>query len=398
MKFLSWNCQGLGSSLTVQSLKELHRKFKFDIVFLMETRNSRKKLEKVRNKLRLPNGVYVDPVGLGGGLALWWSREVDIHIRMKSRNFIDSTVSFIHENISCRITWVYASSVFKDRMENWDALRRLKGNIQLAWLCVGDFNEIVDQFEKGGGEMKQSRNICNFQKLISDLQLVDVGFHGPRFTWCNKIQGEGRVKERLDRALVSTEWRALFPKTQVLHEPCIGSDHLPLVVNTEWNDARGSKRFRFESMWTTSEECRVVINGVWVRSRDQELSLIRNKLYRCSLELTDWSKKIFPNNCKEIEDLKKLLAKEQDNDPANNFQETEDELIGKISELWRNEEMFWHQRSRINWLNFGDRNTTFFHQCTVQRRARNKVIKIQNMQGLWLDKEEDIMNAFTDYF
>lgn len=81
MKFLSWNCQGLGSPFTVQSLKELRRKFQFDIVFLMESRNSRKKLEKFRNKLRLPNGVYVDPVGTGGGLALWWSREVDIHAK-----------------------------------------------------------------------------------------------------------------------------------------------------------------------------------------------------------------------------------------------------------------------------------------------------------------------------
>lgn len=124
--------------------------------------------------------------------------------------------------------------------------------------------------------------------------------------------------------------------------------------------------------------------------------MIRNKLYRCSLELTDWSKKSFPNNSKDIEVLKKLLAKEPDNDPANNFQEIEDELIGKISYLWRNEEMFWHQRSRINWLNFGDGNATFFHQCTVQRRARNKVVKIQNMQEVWLEKEEDIMDAFID--
>lgn len=120
---------------------------------------------------------------------------------------------------------------------------------------------------RGGGEMKQPRNVCSFQKLISDLQLVNVGFYGPRFTWCNKRQGEGRVKERLDRALVSSEWWALFPKT-LLHEPCIGSDQLPIVVNTEWNDARGLKRFRFENMWSTLEECRAVINGVWVRSRD----------------------------------------------------------------------------------------------------------------------------------
>lgn len=34
----------------------------------------------------------------------------------------------------------------------------------------------------------------------------------------------------------------------------------------------------------------------------------------------------------------------------------------------------------------------------MQNRARNKVLKIQNMQGNWLEFEEDISRAFTSYF
>jgi len=39
MKIISWNCQGLGSPLTVQALTALVAKEKPNILFLMETKN-----------------------------------------------------------------------------------------------------------------------------------------------------------------------------------------------------------------------------------------------------------------------------------------------------------------------------------------------------------------------
>jgi hypothetical protein len=37
------------------------------------------------------------------------------------------------------------------------------------------------------------------------------------------------------------------------------------------------------------------------------------------------------------------------------------------------EEIYWRQRSRINWLQHGDMNTRFFHHTTKDRRRRNKI-------------------------
>ena len=50
---ISWNCQGVGSTLIVQALKGLKRKYDGDFVFLMETNNMRQRMEKMRKKLRL---------------------------------------------------------------------------------------------------------------------------------------------------------------------------------------------------------------------------------------------------------------------------------------------------------------------------------------------------------
>ena len=68
---ISWNCQGAGSALTIQALRELKKKYDPDFIFLMETKNKSWRLERMRKKMGFEDGYYVEPKGLSGGLALW---------------------------------------------------------------------------------------------------------------------------------------------------------------------------------------------------------------------------------------------------------------------------------------------------------------------------------------
>lgn len=77
--------------------------------------------------------------------------------------------------------------------------------------CIGDFNEIPDQLKKGGGLPKDQSKIDKFNGLINDLSLIDLGFKGSKYTWCNNRQGHDRVRERLDRTLSNIEWVTTFP-------------------------------------------------------------------------------------------------------------------------------------------------------------------------------------------
>ncbi|XVE71696.1 hypothetical protein DITRI_Ditri10aG0172300 [Diplodiscus trichospermus] len=68
MIVLAWNCHGVGSTLIVQALKELKKKFDPDLIFLMETKNKYGKLEIMKKSLKMEEGVYSEPKGLSGGI------------------------------------------------------------------------------------------------------------------------------------------------------------------------------------------------------------------------------------------------------------------------------------------------------------------------------------------
>lgn len=65
---------------------------------------------------------------------------------------------------------------------------------------------------------------------------------------------------------------------------------------------------------------------------------------------------------------------------------------------FRDEELYWKQKSRANWLREGDRNTKFFHAKTKQRRARNRLTKLKNPRGGWEESEKDIERVAAAYF
>ncbi len=66
MRILSWNCWGVGRTPTVRALKALIRSEGPDIVFVVETKSSSPKLEKVKSSMGFAGLFCVDAVGKVG--------------------------------------------------------------------------------------------------------------------------------------------------------------------------------------------------------------------------------------------------------------------------------------------------------------------------------------------
>lgn len=62
------------------------------------------------------------------------------------------------------------------------------------------------------------------------------------------------------------------------------------------------------------------------------------------------------------------------------------------------EELFWFQKLREEWVKLGDKNTTYFHAQTIIRRKRNKVHDLNLRNGIWCSDEAVLQQEALLYF
>jgi hypothetical protein len=110
----------------------------------------------------------------------------------------------------------------------------------VPWLCLRDFNEVLVQPEKLGGNLCQNSLMQAFQHTLETCKLTDLGFNGPKYTWSNCQERDALVKEQLDRGVANAAWQILFPETEVTVSSSTFSDHAPLFVALK--KYRGLKR------------------------------------------------------------------------------------------------------------------------------------------------------------
>lgn len=72
-------------------------------------------------------------------------------------------------------------------------------------------------------------------------------------------------------------------------------------------------------------------------------------------------------------------------------------LLQKLEEIRRKEEIYWRQRSRVNWLKKEDANTKFFHAVANGQKNRNFIPRITHEGFNFLDPL-DIGRIFTSSF
>ncbi|CAL1376110.1 unnamed protein product [Linum trigynum] len=73
-------------------------------------------------------------------------------------------------------------------------------------------------------------------------------------------------------------------------------------------------------------------------------------------------------------------------------------LLAELNILWKEEEIFWRQRSRVQYLKGGDKNSNFFHTSTILRSHRNKVLKLLDDMNIWMTHHDDLQNHCVSFY
>ncbi|KAK8532112.1 hypothetical protein V6N12_053561 [Hibiscus sabdariffa] len=230
MAMLAWNVRGLGNKDTVSALKNVAFKHKANIIFLGETKQKKRYIEKIRMKMKFDNVFYVEPDGIAGRLALWWSNNVKLSILHYDKNFIDTKIS-INGETDWFGTFIYAPP----------------------------YTEVGPE-EKHGGNPFDHNSAKWYYEFLDQTYLMEIPSSGGSFTWSNQRCNEELILEKLDRILSSLEWSFIFPKAISIIDVAIASDHSPIILLVNGVAKKSKKDFKFESRWLIVKECSQVVN------------------------------------------------------------------------------------------------------------------------------------------
>lgn len=166
--------------------------------------------------------------GYSSGIINLWKRKIGLvtpilGIKTSIHLVISSLVS-----ASSVLSIVYNSQRLSDQNLLQNSLSSLT-SLNLPWLLAGDFNEILSANEhKGGNCRSYSSKAKIFYNFILQNNLLDLGFSGSNFTWCNGHSRSSRRWARLDHFLANLNWIFGFNSYVNLHIPHIVSGKMTL--------------------------------------------------------------------------------------------------------------------------------------------------------------------------
>ncbi|KAL8555482.1 hypothetical protein ACS0TY_003331 [Phlomoides rotata] len=99
----------------------------------------------------------------------------DVDIKSYLQNHIDAIIHDVDGGGDWIFTGVYGWPGDQDKWKTWRMLDHLANGNTLPWLCLGDFNEILFNYEKRGGVPRRKSRMEDFRLCLERNGLMDLG-------------------------------------------------------------------------------------------------------------------------------------------------------------------------------------------------------------------------------
>ncbi|XP_030505182.1 uncharacterized protein LOC115720161 [Cannabis sativa] len=220
-------------------------------------------MDLVRKNLGFDYGEFILSEGIAGGFCFLWRADANIKV-LRIRN---SPFECRLWEPQCQKFWtlfaVYGPPYDDEKAWFWEEFTSYVSKEEDLLVVMGDLNVSLNREDKIGGRRFVEKDGEILQSFLDCTRGVDLGFKGCKYTWQNKRFKGGLIRERIDRAVVNTEWLSICPNGGVHNLPIVASDHGPLILYTEMKKGRGSRVFRFYEAWLRESTCKEVIMDTW---------------------------------------------------------------------------------------------------------------------------------------
>jgi hypothetical protein len=118
--------------------------------------------------------------------------------------------------------------------------------------------------------------------------------------------------------------------------------------------------------------------------------------------LKQWNKNNFGNILQSIQDIESKLVEIQktfiSGSRTTELMREEAKLQEQLEERRKQEEVLWKQKSRVQWLKEGEKNTKFFHRAMMHRRHVNRITHLEDSQGNPVREHSQIEAELINYY
>ena len=162
-------------------------------------------------------------------------------------------------------------------------------------------------------------------------------------------------------------WRQMQSRAAIIHLEYNHSDHRPLMLDTEFYAANtGIPRGRiqsFEAKWFKEEGFDDEVKKQWVSAASDGGPIdVLHRLKAMHAGLHAWDTRVLKKPKQRLRKAQRELEAVM-RGPLTPINEAKKyELAQLIENLLEQEEIKWRKRSRADWLQNGDKNTSFFSQ------------------------------------
>ncbi|GKA89536.1 hypothetical protein Tco_0811348 [Tanacetum coccineum] len=256
-------------------------------------------------------------------------------------------------------SFVYADNLQVRHRHLWEDLDLHKNMVRgQPWVLIGDFNAALNLKDIFSGSSVMNASMIEFKDCVANIEVVDINASGLYYTWNQELRRGKGILKKLDRCIGNMEFINEYD-----------------VVLQQWSMlAEGHSMYQLVT-------------------KLKALKKPFRKIMHDNRNLHDRVTKLHF----EVEEIQKAL----DKNPADPIlREEEAAYVHAFNEAKLDEERFLKQKAKVDWLEAGDANTTYFHKTIKSRNHRSRIEVIRDANGVeytGLSVPKAFVNHYKDF-
>ncbi|GJZ34168.1 RNA-directed DNA polymerase, eukaryota, reverse transcriptase zinc-binding domain protein [Tanacetum coccineum] len=271
-----------------------------------------------------------------------------------------------------------------------------------AWVLMGDFNVTLKPEEHSNGASSMSIDMNEFKDAVNKIEVDDLCSSGFQFTWTKSLKIPlCNTLKKLDRIVANDSFVQLFQEANGVFLPYLVSYHSPAIMSIPRGCTKKKKSFRFANYVADKEEFFHLVKEEWkheVRGCQMYKVVQRLKMLEKHLNNLNWHN---GNLFERASKLKGKLKEAQSNVDADPFDITKRQivvnLVNEYTKVAEDELKLLHQKTKIQWLKEGDKNSAYFHNILKARKNKSIIASICCEDGSRVECEL-VSDQFVKHF